>query len=243
MAKTIAIWGSPRSGKTTFATKLACAIYEEYQSTIIVLYSDMVTPTLPIIFPNEKSEDMTSIGKVLSEVEITKESVVRQIMTVKSKVNLGFLGFRDGENKFTYPRFDEDKVKAMFAATGELCDYLIVDCTSSLSNPIAGAAVKTAGQVIRLASPDLASVSFFSSQLRLYTDPEYRLNEHITGLNTPDSDLFMPIEDAKKRFSDVRFTIPYCREVKQQMLDGKLYAEVADKKFNEKLRAIAEKVV
>ena len=53
----------------------------------------------------------------------------------------------------------------------------------------------------------------------------------------------MPIEDAKKRIPDVRFTIPYCREVKQQMLDGKLYAEAADKKLNEKLRAIAEKVV
>ena len=241
MAKTIAVWGSPHSGKTTFATKLACAIYEEYQSTVIVLYSDMVTPTLPIIFPNEKSEDMTSIGKVLSEVEITKESVVKQIMTVKNKVNLGFIGFRDGENKFTYPRFDEGKVNTMFAVIGELCDFLIIDCTSNLSNLIAGAAVKTAGQVIRLASP--ASVSFFSSQLRLYADPEYRLNEQITGLNTTDSDLFMPIEDAKKRFSDVRFTIPYCREVKQQMLDGKLYAEVTDKKFNEKLRAIAEKVV
>lgn len=76
MAKTIAICGSPRSGKTIFATKLACAIYEEYQSTVIIVYSDMVTPTLPVIFPNEKSEDMTSIGKVLSEVEITKESVV-----------------------------------------------------------------------------------------------------------------------------------------------------------------------
>ena len=243
MAKTIAVWGSPHSGKTTFATKLACAIYEEYQSTVIVLYSDMVTPTLPVIFPNEKFDDMTSVGKILSEVEITKESVVKQIMTVKNKVNLGFLGFRDGENKFTYPRFDEDKVNAMFAAIGELCDYLIVDCTSSLSNPISSAAVKTAGQVIRLASTDLSSVSFFSSQLRLYADLAYRLNEQIAGLNIPDSDLFMPIEDAKKRIPDVRFTIPYCREVKKQMLDGKLYAEISDKKFNEKLRAIAEKVV
>ena len=186
---------------------------------------------------------MTSIGKVLSEIEITKESVVKQIMTVKNKVDLGFLGFRDGENKFTYPRFDEDKVSTMLVSIGELCDYLIIDCTSSLSNPISGAAVKTAGQVIRLASPDLSSVSFFSSQLRLYADTAYRLNEQITGLNTPDSDLFMPIEEAKKRIPDVRFTIPYCREVKQQMLNGKLYAEVADKKFNEKLRAIAEKVV
>ena len=243
MAKTIAIWGSPHSGKTTFATKLACAIYEEYQSTVIIVYSDMVTPTLPMFFPNEKSENMTSIGNVLSEVEITKESVVKQIMTVKSKVNLGFLGFRDGENKFTYPRFDEDKLNTMLASIGELCDYLIVDCTSSLSNPIAGAAIKTAGQVIRLASPDLLSVSFFSSQLRLYSDPAYRLNEQINGLNIPNSDLFMPIEDARKRIPDIRFTIPYCREVKQQMLDGKLYAEISDEKFNEKLRAIAEKVV
>ena len=56
-------------------------------------------------------------------------------------------------------------------------------------------------------------------------------------------DIYLPIEDAKKRIPDVRFTIPYCREVKQQMLDGELYAEISDKKFNEKLRAIAEKVV
>ena len=243
MNKTIAIWGSPRSGKTTFATKLACAIYEEYQSTVIIVYSDMITPTLPVIFPNEKSEDMTSVGKILSEVEITKESVVKQIMTVKSKVNLGFLGFRDGENKFTYPRFDEDKVSTMLASIGELCDYLIIDCTSSLSNPISGAAVKKAGQVIRLASPDLSSVSFFSSQLRLYADPTYRLNEHINGLNVTGEDIYLPIEDAKKRISDIRFTLPYSRAVSQQMLDGKLYAEISDKKFNEKLRAIAEKVV
>ena len=68
MAKTIAVWGSPYSGKTTFATKLARSIYEEYQSTVIILYTDMETPTLPVIFPNEKSENMTSIGKALAEL-------------------------------------------------------------------------------------------------------------------------------------------------------------------------------
>ena len=54
MAKTIAVWGSPNSGKTTFATKLAREIYDEYQSTVIVVYADMETPTLPVIFPNYK---------------------------------------------------------------------------------------------------------------------------------------------------------------------------------------------
>lgn len=58
MSKLIAVWGTPDSGKTTFATKLARSIYEEYQSTVIVVYADNETPTLPVIFPNYKKEDM-----------------------------------------------------------------------------------------------------------------------------------------------------------------------------------------
>ena len=243
MAKTIAIWGSPHSGKTTFATKLARSIYEEYQSTVIILYTDMETPTLPVIFPNEKSENMTSVGKALAELEVTQDNLVKQIMTVKGKVNLGFLGFKDGENKYTYPKFEESKVLAMFSVLDSLCDYVIVDCTSNLGNPIARVAIKCADQVIRLASPELSSISYFSSQLPLYGDPMFRLEEHVTGLNVPNEDLYMPIEDAKKRISDVRFTVPFSRDVKQQMLDGRLYFKVADKKFNEKFKAIVEKVV
>ena len=243
MAKTIAVWGSPHSGKTTFATKLARSIYEEYQSTVIILYTDMETPTLPVIFPNEKSENMTSIGKALAELEVTQDNLVKQIMTVKGKVNLGFLGFKDGENKYTYPKFEESKVHAMFSVLDSLCDYVIVDCTSNLGNPIARVAVKCADQVIRLAAPELASISYFSSQLPLYGDPMFRLEEHIQGICVTDADLYMPIDEAKAQLHDVRFTIPYSRAVKQQMLDGNLYEVVNDKKFNDKFKAIVEKVV
>ena len=61
MAKSIAVWGAPNSGKTTFATKLARAIYDEYQSTVIVVYADMETPALPVVFPNYKKEDLFSV--------------------------------------------------------------------------------------------------------------------------------------------------------------------------------------
>ena len=53
----------------------------------------------------------------------------------------------------------------------------------------------------------------------------------------------MPIEEAKAQLHDVRFTIPYSRVVKQQMLDGNLYEMVNDKKFNGKFKAIVEKIV
>ncbi len=76
-----------------------------------------------------------------------------------------------------------------------------------------------------------------------HNQPVFRLDRQIQGLNVPNADLFMPIDDAKAHISDVRFSIPYSRAVKQQMLDGTLYQAVADKQFNQKFKAIVEKVI
>ena len=115
-AKIIAIWGSPHSGKTTFATKLATAIYDNYQATVIVLYTDLETPTLPVIFPNEKSESLGSVGIPLSKTEIDTDDVIKNLVTIKERQNFGFLGFRAGENKFTYPRHGKANAKSAINA-------------------------------------------------------------------------------------------------------------------------------
>ena len=102
---------------------------------------------------------------------------------------------------------------------------------------------KEADEVIRLETPELKSISFYSSQLPLYADPVFKLDQHIQGINVPDADLYMPIEEAKSRLHDPRFVIPYSRAVKEQMLDGKLTEAVNDRKFNDKIKAIVDKIV
>ncbi len=243
MSKVIAIWGTPNSGKTTFATKLARAIYDEYQATVVVVYTDYETPTLPIVFPNYKKEELCSIGVALSQTDIDRHEVVKQMVTVKDKQNFAFLGFTDGENKYTYPEFDATKVRALYSVLETLADFVIIDCTSSLDNQLSKVAIREADQVIRLSAPNLKSISYLSSQLPLYIDPMFRLEEHIQGICVTDADLYMPIDEAKSQLHDVRFTIPYCRAVKQQMLDGNLYEVTKDKNFNKKFKAIVEKVV
>ena len=243
MSKVIAVWGAPNSGKTTFATKLARCIYDEYQATVIVVYTDNEAPTLPIIFPNYKKEDLCSVGVALAKTDIDRYEVVKQMVTVKDKQNFCFLGFTDGENRYTYPAFDATKVRSLYSVLASLADYVIVDCTSSLKNPLAKVAVREADTVIRLSAPTLKSVSFMASQLPLYADPMFRLEEHIEGINVIDEDLYMPIDEARSHLHDVRFTIPYSRAVKQQMLDGDLYEVVGDKKFNGKFKSIVEKIV
>lgn len=242
--KIVAVWGSPNSGKTTFATKLATAIYDNYQARVIVLYTDLETPIMPVIFPNEKAEDVGSVGIPLSKVEIDRDDVIKNLVVSKNRQNFGFIGYRAGDNKFTFPKFGRAKAEALLEALCELADYVIVDCTSNLENNVlASVAVEMSEQIIRLASPDLKSISFFLSQLPVYSDPKYRTAEHIQGINTPNEDVFMPVEETKSHLKDVRFSVPFSSEVKLQMQKGSLTEATGDKTFEGRMREIAGKVV
>lgn len=242
--KIVAVWGSPNSGKTAFATKLATAIYDNYQATVIVLFTDIETPVLPVIFPNEKTEDVGSVGIPLSKVEADRDDVIKNLVVAKNRQNFGFIGYRAGDNKFTYPKFGRAKAEALLVELCKLANYVIVDCTSNLENNVlSSVALEMSEQIIRLASPDLKSISFFLSQLPVYADEKYRLSEHIQGINTPNEDVFMPIEETKSHLKDVRFSVPYCEEVKLQMQKGALTESTQDKVFNSRMREIAGKVV
>ena len=100
-----------------------------------------------------------------------------------------------------------------------------------------------ANQIIRLASPDLKSISYYLSQLPTYADSKFRLEEHIQGLNTPNADVFMPVEEAKSHLKDVRFTVPYSQAVKLQTQTGRLVEPTSDKAFESRMKEIAQKVV
>lgn len=242
MSKLIAIWGAPCSGKTTFATKLALCIYENYNSTVLELLCQNETPALPVLFPMRKADDLFSVGVPLSKTDIAQGDVIESIVILKQKQNLGFLGYKDGENKYTYPKYDDGKAAEFLSVLRTLADYVIVDCSSELAG-LSAAAVKTADTVIRLAAPDLKSMSFFASQLPLYGDGGFKTDQHIVGLNITENELYLPIEECKTHYKDVSFILPYCREVKAQMQSGELTNPVTDKKYREMIKKITEKVV
>ena len=86
-------------------------------------------------------------------------------------------------------------------------------------------------------------ISYYLSQLPLYVDSKYQSEKQIQGLNTPNADVFMPIEEAKSHLKDLAFTLPYSRQVKEQAQKGTLYEKTTDKKFQSRITEIARKVV
>ena len=243
MSKLISIWGSPNSGKTTLSVKLAEYLYRIYKASVIVVFADYNVPSLPVVFAGDKNFDIQSVGNALSKTEITENEVVKNINTIKGKVNLGFVGYKQGENKYTYPEYSVQKATAFLSVLKNLVDIVIVDCTSGLEEALSSSAIKMADTIFRIGLADLKSISFFSSVLPLYSDPSYKLSEHITVLNQTESEPIKEIIKAESFYGKVKFKLPFSKEVKQQGIDGLMLGKARRKDYANVLKALAEQVI
>jgi MinD-like ATPase involved in chromosome partitioning or flagellar assembly len=242
MSKIIAVWGCPDSGKTAFSVKLTKAIYSEQGKKVICVLADAATPTLPVLFPDKKPDELRSIGAVLSGTEITREAVLKNLVTVKGAKGVGFMGYTDGENRWSYPEFSKEKAGDLYDALSALADFVIVDCGNKLTGLLAFSAISRAEAIFKLCKPDLKAISFFASQAPLYADVKYRMDEHTAVLNVKEQPLYMPVEEAAQHFKCDKLIIPYAPEVKQQSIDGQVFDSVKNKAFDKAMKKILDKV-
>ena len=241
--KIITVWGSPHSGKTTFSVKLAEALYEKTKATVIVLFCDVTTPTLPILFPNYQASDLYSIGNVLSKTDIFANDVVSNLITLKERMNLGFLGYRTKENRFSFPEYTEEKVGELFRALREVADYIVVDCeTNPQSSVLTDYTMKRADMMCKLATPDLSSLGFFQSQNGVMMAGGYYPTEQLLVMNIPSDDLTMLSTDTGAHLGKVDLIVPYSQTLREQYLEGKLVMPTHDRKYMQAIRAAVEVV-
>lgn len=246
MGKLIAVWGAPGSGKTTLTVKLAQALYHRSRgkSAVIVVFTDIVTPAIPVIFPNFRSEEVFSVGTILSKPDFFADDVVSNMVMTKEGMNLGYLGYRDSENHHSFPEYTPQKAKYFYDVLVGLADYVIVDCMSlPEANFLTSVALENADQVIRLSTPDLKCMSFQMSQVRTFASRGYLRDNDVTVMNIPREELKLAAADARLHLGKIAFTIPYCNALTQQYMEGSLYEQLKDKKFMQTVKAVAERVV
>ena len=78
----LAIWGSPGSGKTTAAVKLAKYLADKKKNVVLVL-CDMTAPILPYICPPSDLECEKSLGSIMSAAHVTETLVKYNMITHK----------------------------------------------------------------------------------------------------------------------------------------------------------------
>ena len=97
MGKVITVWGSPGSGKSMFCCILAKALTRDKRKAIII-NADMNVPMLPVWLPEQIIQTNTSIGQVLSSVEIDTSLVASHVTVLKNYPFIGMMGYAAGES-------------------------------------------------------------------------------------------------------------------------------------------------
>ena len=239
----LAVWGSPGSGKTTAAVRIAKYLADK-RKNVILLLCDMTAPMLPCICPASELECERSLGSVLAAAHVSENLVKNNLVTHKRLSYLTMLGMLKGENEYTYPPYSDVQARELLDCLRNIAPYVVIDCGSYIANDILSAvALMEADSVLRLANADLKSISYLSSQLPLLRDAKWDADkQYKTASNVKPQQAGEQISQA---LGTVAFTLPYSAELEAHYLAGNLLADLSMKDsrgFRKEIEKIAGEV-
>jgi len=241
MSKVITVWGSSGSGKSMFSCVLAKALTQDKQKAIII-NADFSTPMLPVWLPDQIVEANASIGHVLSSVEIDTALVASKVTVLKAYPFIGLMGYAAGENPLSYPEIKYEMALSLIGNAAKLVDYVIIDCSSNMTNFFTPAAIEAADVIIRILTPDLKGINYLKAHQPLLMDARFRYSEHMTfaGLARP----FHAIEEMGHIIGGWAGLLPYGKEVDRCATEGGMFRaiEYINPKYTASLKKVLEVV-
>ncbi|MBO1695240.1 AAA family ATPase [[Clostridium] symbiosum] len=239
----LAVWGSPGSGKTTVAVKLAKCLAEKKQNVLLII-SDMTVPMIPCICPLEDLENTWSLGNILAAPHVTQALIEENCITHKKIKYLAFLGMLNGENEYTYAPYEAEQATELIAGVRKLTDYVIIDCSSYIANDILSAvALMEADAVLQVVNCDLKSISYLASQLPLLQEAKWGVDKHLKVINNIKG--HEAINHMEQVLGKVSFMVPAALEVMEQGIAGNLLVDLESKKsrgFEHEIEKVAKEV-
>lgn len=246
----LAVWGSPGSGKTTTAVKLAKYLADKKKNVVLVL-CDMTAPMLPCICPPsdlecEKNSNRPygSLGSILSAAHVTEPLVKYNMITHKKMSYLTMVGMLKGENEYTYASYSKVQAQELIESLRKIAPFVIIDCGSYIANDILSAvSLLQCDSVLRLANCDLKSISYLSSQLQLLQNSKYDVDKQYKVASNVKSN--HDIDHMAGALGAISFKLPYSEEVEEQYLAGNLLADMTlknSREFRKGIEKIAKEV-
>lgn len=193
----IAVTGN--SGKTVFSFYLS-QVLSKQGKRVFLISSDSGQPAYKMLFPDRKSDEKRSIGRLLSLAAISEAKIFDNAYPINK--NLMMLSYADGEGPNTYPEIAEVSLQALLSKLASIADVVIVD-TATAQNRIDRFVLSAGSKQIFLATADEKGYSYRQNhktgadamQVLFQNSPDNALSD---VLETYDSDA--PV-----------YLLPYCR--------------------------------
>ena len=211
--KVIAIMGSPGSGKTTAALKIALT-FSMAKKNVIVVFCDPFTPVIPTVLSADSKQD-TSLGSLLTAPSLTQAAILNACVPTEKSEYISFLGYCAGESLMMYPQITRDKAVELFVLLRYLADYIIIDCTAYFeADPASIVAIELADRVLRLGIANLKSVSYYLTHNPMLADSRFRKDTHQTVIGNLKAG--QDWESVSQQLGGADFVLPYVPELEQQ---------------------------
>lgn len=211
--KMLAIMGSPGSGKTTTAVKLARTLAARKKNVILVL-CDPFTPVIPALLPVGTAQD-TSLGSLLTAPGLTQGNILNACVPAPGSGYISLLGYRTGESLMNYPRVTRDKALELFVSLRYLADYVIMDCATVLeADPASFVAIEAADRVLKMGTANLKGISWFQTHSPMLEDSRYRRDRQAMAIG--NLKVGQDWESVSGQYGGVDYMLPYTAELEQQ---------------------------
>jgi len=222
----LAVWGSPSSGKTITAIKIAMELSTR-KSNVAVVFCDVICPVLPTVIKTKKGIE-SSVGEVLSAPGITQELILKNCVSPDRNPYISLLGYKSGENIFTYAEYAKERAVDLLVLLRHIADYVIVDCSSILTdNILTMAALEVADSVLRLGCCELKSMSYFTSCLPLIADRRFQPEKHVRVLS--DVKPRQACSEYENAYGGVSYKLPYIDAIEEQFESLALFDKLSGK--------------
>ncbi|MEK5418522.1 MinD/ParA family ATP-binding protein [Paenibacillus sp. FSL L8-0708] len=222
----IAVWGSPGSGKTVTAVKLAQA-FARRKLNVLLLCSDALCPSAATIAP-KGSDNHASLGELLSLPSLNQDDILHYALPLDVSPHIALLGYKKGDTSFSYATYTREHAVDLLTLARHLADVVIVDCSSYLSADLLSiVALEMADHVVRIHSCELKSLMFFASYLPLLTDHRFRRSSVVPVLSKvkPEQDS----NEYSQVFGGIDVILPYLVQIEQQVAAAQLLEECSGK--------------
>lgn len=225
MNNIIAVVGNTNSGKTSFSIKLALEQAKRKKNTLVIS-NDITTPILPVVLPFATLDKEQSFGSLLSDQYISRDSIIKSVVTTKQFKYFALLGYGKGENINSYALYTKDKADEFLIQVRHLFDYIIIDCPYYYTfDSFSAAALQAADWYYCVLSADPKGQEFYYSQQPILNRLEKKEVKVINKYKDLKKALIMPT-DAKN--SNVM--IPYSDELHSQYSSGELLSDIVNDK-------------
>lgn len=235
----LAVMGSPGSGKTTTAVKLAISLTAQKKNVILV-FCDPFTPVIPAVLPADTVHD-TSLGSLLTAPGLTQTQILNACVPIKESEYISLLGYCGGESLTHYPKITRDKVVEFFVMLRHLADFIIIDCASVFeADPTSIIAIEMADVVLKMGTANLKGISYFQTHSPMLADSRFRKETHKTAIGNLKTG--QDWETVSSQYGGVEYILPYVAELEQQDDELRLFCSLFEPESDAYRKAISRMI-